>query len=157
MSEKQKDAQQKRRDREDLRDSQLKEILEVVKELLHRMREPAPPATTPLEPHLGGFISSSPHVSTTNVKSPEPAMTPVKDFSKCLKCGKDLPEVETPRRFPEACHECVWVNADKTVAQTCEHGIPLRLQDNCLGCHKLKQVSQDESFIPTSSGAAIPT
>lgn len=106
-------------------ETKLDAILDIAKELLDRTPIKIGPPT--LEPSA----------------TAGPAMTPVKDFTKCMVCGGPLDPVETPRRFPEACHACVWKNRDVVAdgTETCAHGIPLHLQDNCLQCHELKQVS----------------
>lgn len=54
--------------------------------------------------------------ATNETSPPGPGMTSVKDLSKCPECGKDLPPVETPRRWSEPCQACVWKNAEKRTA-----------------------------------------
>ena len=72
----------------------LREILGIAQEVLHFLREPKPSEDVP-------------------VAEKEPGMTPVKDLTKCLKCGVALPKLtdNESRHQPEACHKCIWENA----------------------------------------------
>lgn len=66
---------------------------------------------------IRGRLMCLPFVTDVPDPAPDagPAMTPVTDNEKCMKCGVALPELSEPRRYPEACQACVWKNADKKV------------------------------------------
>lgn len=93
------------------KDSQVPDIIGDIEE----EPEPVPDdlAMEKLDVILGLLREIHRHITHPLVNVPvapekEPAMTPVKDLTKCMECGKDLPPVETPRIWPEACHDCVY-------------------------------------------------